>query len=104
MNTSCSRRARQKGCPIDSPGLVEWLVGLVSLDHQLPDGQAGQAIFFMILLWQTKKSENKKALTQFADRRLLAGIIARSNKNTRNSRKLYFSSYFSKSLEEIYFI
>ena len=31
----------------DSPGLVEWFSGLASLDHRLPDGQAGrQAIFF----------------------------------------------------------
>lgn len=27
----------------DSPGLVEWFVGLACLDHRLPDGQARRA-------------------------------------------------------------
>jgi len=46
-------------------------------------------------------------LTKFVDRRLLAGVIARSTVRIHAAvirKMLYFSSHFSKSLEEIYFI
>ena len=38
----------------DSPGVVEWLVGLVSLDHWLPNRQAGQAS--NVFWWTTEVS------------------------------------------------
>ena len=41
----------------DSPGLVEWFVGLASLDHGLPDGQA-------IFLWQTSEMSVKQAVRE----------------------------------------
>ena len=46
-------------------------------------------------LGKTALKVEKKALTKFADRRCPAGVIARSNKNTRNSRKMLYFSHTS---------